>query len=75
MIFLVGGLQKHSNTQPDMTGCRVTKAYYRVVKVSIMIGYSECPFVVSAVIHVRDLSLFSVVMKGLRVCEGDYNFN
>jgi len=51
---------------------RVTKAYYRAVQVSMMIGYGDCPYVVRDIIHVRDVSLFSVVMKGLTEVEGDY---
>ena len=38
----------------------------------MMIGSGDCPYVVRDVIHVRDVSLFSVVMKGLTVVEGDY---
>ena len=36
------------------------------------LGYGNCPYVVRDVIHVRDVSLFSVVMKGLTEVEGDY---
>jgi len=38
----------------------------------MMIGYGDCPYVVRDIIHVRDVSLFSVVMKGLTEVEGDY---